>query len=93
LADLTEIRGFIARDSDAYAAAFAERVLASVDRLADVPAIGQRVIEIDDDAIRELIVDRYRVIYRVRNQAVDLAAIIHGARDLPAVLANRGLTA
>jgi addiction module RelE/StbE family toxin len=91
VADLTDIRAYIARDSDNYAAALIERILVSVDRLADYPNLGQRVPELDDAAIRQLIVDRYRVIYRVRKEAVDLAAIIHGARDLPNALADRGL--
>jgi addiction module RelE/StbE family toxin len=91
VADLTEIRDYVARDSDAYAAALVERILSSIDRLSDFPNLGQRVPELDDDFIRQLIVDRYRVIYRVRAQAVDLAAIVHGARDLPRALAGRGL--
>jgi addiction module RelE/StbE family toxin len=91
VADLTEIRDYVARDSDAYAAALVERILSSIDRLSDFPNLGQRVPELDDDFIRQLIVDRYRVIYRVREQAVDLAAIVHGARDLPRALAGRGL--
>jgi plasmid stabilization system protein ParE len=91
VADLTEIRDYVARDSDAYAAALVERILSSIDRLSDFPNLGQRVPELDDDLIRQLVVDRYRVIYRVRAQAVDLAAIVHGARDLPRALAGRGL--
>ena len=91
VADLTEIRDYVARDSDTYAAALVERILSSIDRLSDFPNLGQRVPELDDDFIRQLIVDRYRVIYRVRAQAVDLAAIVHGARDLPRALAGRGL--
>jgi plasmid stabilization system protein ParE len=35
VADLTEIRAFIARHSEAYAAAMIERILIAVDRLAD----------------------------------------------------------
>ncbi len=38
--------------------------------------------ELDDDAIRELLVYSYRVIYRVRDQAVLVAAVIHGKREL-----------
>jgi len=90
VADLTEIRDYVARDSEAYAAALVERILFSIDRLSDFPNLGQRVPELDDDFIRQLIVDRYRVIYRVRAQSVDLAAIVHGARDLPRALAGRG---
>jgi addiction module RelE/StbE family toxin len=80
--DLTKIRSYIARDSDTYAAAFVERIIVAIERLADFPRMGRRVPEIDDESIRELIVDRYRVIYRVRTEAIDIAAVVHGARDL-----------
>jgi len=89
--DLTEIREYIARDSDTYAAAFVERVIAAVELLGDFSGMGHRVPEIDDDSIRELLVDRYRVIYRLRDDAIDIAAIIHGARDLLPALRGRDL--
>lgn len=91
VADLTEIRAYIARDSDAYAAALMERVLSAVERMADFPGMGGHVPEIDDDAIRELIVGPYRVIYRVQAEAVHLAAVVHGARDLRNALRQRRL--
>lgn len=91
VADMTELRAYIARDSEMYAAAQIERILSAVDQLAAFPRMGRRVPEIDEDGIRELIVDRYRVIYRVRNEAVELAAVVHGARDLRAALQDRSL--
>ncbi len=91
VADLTEIRAYIARDSDSYAAAFIQRVLTAVDLLVDFPRMGRRVPEMDDDAVREVIVQRYRVIYRVRGEAIHIGAIVHGARDLPRALRGRDL--
>ena len=89
LADLVEIRGFIARDSESYAASLIERLLVAVDRLPDFPQYGRRVPELDQEAIREIIVDRYRVIYRLNTHSIDLAAIVHGARDLSTALSTR----
>lgn len=37
--------------------------------------------------LRELIVDSYRVIYRLRSERVDVLAIVHGSRDLASGLA------
>ncbi len=91
VADLTEIRMYVARDSDTYAAALIERIITSIDRLSDFPHLGQQLPELNDDSIRHLIVDRYRVIYRVRKYSVDLAAIVHGSRDLQDTIHNRSL--
>jgi toxin ParE1/3/4 len=89
--DLTEIRDFIARDSESYAAAVIERMLAAVERLSDFPRMGVVVPELHDDSIHQLIVDRYRIIYRISAQSVAVAAVVHGTRDLPAALAHRGI--
>jgi toxin ParE1/3/4 len=89
--DLIEIRNYIARDSESYAAGMVESVLESVDQLAEFPLMGRRVAEFDDDAIRELIVGPYRVIYRTGRDSADIAAIVHGARDLLRALAQRDL--
>jgi toxin ParE1/3/4 len=57
VADLTEIRAFIARDSDAYASAMIERVLSAVDRLADFPKLGRRVPELREASLRQVLVE------------------------------------
>jgi toxin ParE1/3/4 len=91
VADLTEIRAYIARDSDGYAAAMMERILVAVDRLANYPKLGQRVPELDDESLRQVIVVPYRVIYRLGAQSVDVAAVVHGARDLRKAVVERDL--
>jgi hypothetical protein len=40
------------------------------------------VPEIDDPAIRELLVNNYRLIYRIEPQRIAILAFLHGARDL-----------
>jgi toxin ParE1/3/4 len=87
--DLEENRDHIARDSEKYTIAMVERVLAVVDRLPDFPLAGPSVPEYDDVNIRQWVVPPYRVIYRVGTQSVDVAAILHGARDLRRALAGR----
>jgi plasmid stabilization system protein ParE len=39
------------------------------------------VPEIDDPALREILVHRYRLIYLVLPDSVQILAFIHGARD------------
>ena len=56
---------------------------------ADFPFIGREVPELHDAAVRELIVFSYRLIYRVRPDAIEIGGIIHGARQLKRALKGR----
>jgi addiction module RelE/StbE family toxin len=88
--DLREIREYIARDSTRYADATVDRIIAAVERLAELPRVGRTVPEFGNrDEIRELIVFNYRVVYRVGPSAVSIAAVIHGARDFVKTVADR----
>jgi plasmid stabilization system protein ParE len=46
--------------------------------LANFPRAGRKVPEFDDENIRELIVYSYRIIYRLQEETIVTAAIIHG---------------
>jgi addiction module RelE/StbE family toxin len=82
VADLDHIQDYIARDSVEYADALVERLILSVDRLASFPESGRRVPEAKDPRVRELLIEGYRMIYRLRKGAVQILTIVHGARDL-----------
>ena len=86
LADLREIRDFVAKDSPTYAARLASRLVEAPRRLAQFDKSGQRVPEFDQDHIRELPVGSYRLIYVVRNGTCYIVAVVHGSRDLERVL-------
>lgn len=77
---------FIGRDSPSYAAALAVRAERAAASLAELPDRGRRVGEFHDPEVRELIVDSYRLIYRVRARKVVLLAFVHKARDLVSLL-------
>ena len=65
LDDLGEICLFIARNAPRYAEMFAIRVFQATDRLAKFPLMGRVVPEIGREEIREIIVQGYRLIYRL----------------------------
>lgn len=86
VASLIDAIEYIARDSPSYAAAFAvraERAAASLDAL---PDRGRRVPEFNDEAVRELTVGTYRMIYRVARARVVILAFVHQSRDLAGLL-------
>lgn len=85
IATVAEQAEYIARDSPSYAATLVTKVEKAAASLFQFPNRGRVVPEYRDDTIRELFVDRYRLIYRVRNTSVLIAAFVHGARDLSAM--------
>src|SRR2546423_11510652 len=83
LADLKEVREYIARDSAYYAAAFVGRVRDSAASLNHLPRRCRIVPEFDDPTVRDMIIGKYRLIYSIADHDnVYILAFIHGARDL-----------
>jgi toxin ParE1/3/4 len=78
---LDEVLGFIALDSAEGARRVLEQVLAAAQSLETLAERGRVVPERADPAIREVFVYRYRLMYRVTRETVDILALIHGARD------------
>ena len=85
ISDLQHIRDYIAKDSEYFAARFIEKIIGRIDALPDFPKMGRVVIEADDEAIRELIYQKYRIMYRVEKERILILAIIHGGRDLSTI--------
>ena len=83
LADVDAIAAFIASDSRSYALAVLRRSLDSAGQLSTYSERGRIVPEWNDANIREVFVDRLRLIYRVHRDSVQVLTVIHGARLLP----------
>ena len=83
--DIRDLKAYIAKDSPYYARRFTERIVASVEKLAEFPNIGRTVPEAEGrDDMRELIYQGYRIIYLTRTERITIVTIIHGSRDLAA---------
>ncbi len=82
LEDVDAIATYIARDSTFYAAAVVQAILDAARTLEKFPFRGRVVPEIAQDAIRERFVYSYRLIYRIQDDKVTIAAVIHGKRML-----------
>ena len=79
LGDLEAITNFIAHDSTHYASLFVIDVFAATERLEQFPDSGRVVPEKNDPRIREIILGNYRIVYRHRENVVELLTIHHGA--------------
>jgi plasmid stabilization system protein ParE len=80
--DLEAISDYIAANSPHYARLFAMDVLAAVERLTTFPCSGKIVPELNDAAIREILLGNYRIVYRTRGDLVEILTVYHGARLL-----------
>lgn len=83
--DLGTIVRYIAADNRAAAEALGRTILDRTQALAEFPLLGRVVPELRDPAVREIIVEPYRVIYEVKPSAatVDILRIWHAARGRP----------
>jgi len=90
LLDLEAIAEYIAEDSPEAAARFARQAIDAAASLRDFADRGRYVPELAPLKVRELIIGSYRLIYRVQDNAVAIAGLIHGARDLAALWEREG---
>ena len=56
------------------------------ERLASLPRLGPIVPEYEEETLRELFEDPYRIVYKIADQQIDIVAVIHAARKLPRAL-------
>jgi addiction module RelE/StbE family toxin len=80
--DLEAIADYIASDSPTYAGIVVKKVVKETRMLARFPKAGRKVPEFDNEDIRELLIYSYRIIYRLEEPEVVIAAVIHGKRIL-----------
>ena len=79
---LASITLYIGRTSPLYAERMVERILRRVDTLAEFPDIGLRASEAEDENVREVLENPYRILYLAQPSRVDILAIVHGRQDI-----------
>lgn len=90
--DLEEIVSFVASDSPEASERLIEKLRAKARSLETNPRRGRIVPELQRMGMRtwrELVVRPYRLLYRVRGDAVVVLAVFDGRRDLEDVLLER----
>ncbi len=80
--DVEAIALYIATDSTSYAAAVVKKIIDTTRSLSRFPFAGRIVPEFGEESIREKLVYSYRIIYRIQDETVTIAAVIHGKRLL-----------
>ena len=86
MGDLDAIAEFIARDSTYYAGLYVQSIMAHVEKLRDLPKSGRVVPEYGREDLREFIFGNSRIVHRLRGDLIEVAAVVHAARQLPDLL-------
>ena len=79
---LAALAEYISLDSPLYAEQTVERIVARLEQARVHPRSGRVVPEFPQDDLRELVEPPYRIIYRIRPNAVEVLAIVHGRQDV-----------
>lgn len=80
---LLDIRDAVGRTSEVYAERIVDRLLARSEQLEAFPRSGRRVPEFDREDLREVVDAPYRLIYRIREEQIDVLSVVHQRRRLP----------
>jgi addiction module RelE/StbE family toxin len=78
LEKLTEIEDYISKDSPVRAARFVDQLVEHPELLSNNPRLGRMVPEIANPVIRELIFKKYRIVYRLNEESVEILTVFEG---------------
>jgi len=77
-----EICDFISEDSEYYASMFAKKVNEIIKNIPLFPKAGRIVPEYQDENLREKIFQNYRIVYRLKEDSIEIVIICHSTRKL-----------
>lgn len=80
--DLVSLAEFIGQDSPHFAKLTVSRIVARFEQAAEFPHSGRVVPEKNRPDLRELLWKEHRLVYRVREDHIDVIAVWHGRRLL-----------
>ena len=83
IAHLLAIYEHIVRDAPIYAQRIVDRLTRRSEQIVTFPHSGRVVPEYGAPDIREVIERPYRIIYRIREEQIDVLAVVHSAQILP----------
>ena len=80
LEQLNSIEDYIAKDSLERAVKFIDQIIELAETLLDNPQMGRVVPEIANPVIRELILKKYRIVYRINDHCIEILTVFEGHR-------------
>jgi plasmid stabilization system protein ParE len=90
-ADLDEIWNYVAENGSVETADRLEDQLhAAMERLAEMPGIGHLRDDLAEEPLRLYLVHRLLIVYRPETRPLEVVRVLHGSRDLRAILRSGG---
>ena len=86
MAHLEALVDYVSLTSPVYAEGMVSRIDQRLQLASTHPEIGRIVLDVENPALRELVVAPYRIFYRIRPDAIEVLAIVHERRHLPDAL-------
>lgn len=85
---LSQVHDHIAQDSPLNARNFVDQLTRKAALIAHQPRAGTVVKRYQREDIRETYEGRYRIVYRIRPERIDILTVRHGSRQMPKHLRN-----
>jgi toxin ParE1/3/4 len=82
LDQLIEIEDYISKDSPVRAIQFVNQLIEHAESISDKPRMGRVVPELANPDIRELIFKKYRTVYRLEKNYIEVLTVFEGYRML-----------
>ena len=79
---MSEIEEFIGTDSPKRAETFINYLIERGESISQNPQIGRTVPEIPNPDIREIVVKKYRIVYRIKKEKIEILTVFEGHRLL-----------
>ena len=83
ISDLDDIIAYISLDSEESAKLFVAKIIRTAETTATFPYSGRIVPELNDEQIREKVFHNIRIIYRMKDNIMEVIRVLHSARDFP----------
>ncbi len=79
---LYEIKEFISQDNPRRAAKFVDYLIQRGESISQNPRIGRVVPEISNSSVREIIAKKYRIVYRIQKNEIQILTAFEGHKRL-----------
>lgn len=80
LEKLNEIEEFIGTDNPERAETFINYLIERGESISQNPKIGRTVPDISNPEIREILVKKYRIVYRIKKDKIEILTVFEGHR-------------
>lgn len=86
--DLREIFEYISESAPINAYRLSEKIRTAAETLETMPERGRVIPEFEERSLREIFVSKYRIMYKVLEKEIIIAAVVHMSRDLRKSIAS-----